>query len=481
MSLRLKLALLAAALVAFAVGAVTVTSSRVIADRLNSEVDRSLADAVTQAESALPERGRPSPPRPSQRPGFQLGAVGVAVLSDSGDVTASLGADVTAVNDADRATARRAAAATPKRASVAAAGVFSTRQTDSGDVRALTVPLPGTGAMVVERSLAEVQTVISDLQRRAILVGLVVVLAAAALGWLLTLRATEPLEALRRATGELADGGALSSPLPRPGNDEVGQLAGSFATMVERLEASRAQQRALVEDAGHELRTPLTSLRLNLEVLARYPDLPEAERGPLLADLEAEVNELSTLTNEIVELATERTSQQTAGISGTGTGAATVAPDKTQAHPMMLERIAERVARRARRRTGRDVEVSCDDASRQRITMSISAPTVERAIANLVDNSLKFTEPDSPPPLLTVRATGNDLVTIEVTDRGPGIPADELTRIFDRFHRAETARSAPGSGLGLAIVASAAEAAGGTTWARNNPEGGATVGFSIAG
>lgn len=455
MSLRLKLAILSAVLVAVAVGVVTLSSSRLIGDRLHEEVDRSLMETASQADNLVGVRNRPIARRPELQRGLELGPVGLVLLSDTGEVQTALGESVDSITEADRETAR--AAAETRRDGETSTGVFSTRATELGDVRTLTVPVPGTGALVVERSLDEVRSVTADLRRRSALLGGLVVVAAAAIGWWLTRRATGPLHRLRVATGELAATGTISSPLPKAGPDEVGQLAESFSTMVTRLDASRAQQRALVEDAGHELRTPLTSLRLNLEVLARYPNLPESERAPLLADLDAEVTELSRLTNEIVELATDQ---------------------RDRSAPERLEpaRLAERVARRARRRTGREVAVNAEAGTP---AVMGSAMQLERAMTNLVDNALKFSAEDAAPPSLTIRRLDADSLAIEVTDHGPGIPEADLPRVFDRFHRSEAARSAPGSGLGLAIVESIAREAGGSTWARNNPGGGATVGFSV--
>ncbi|MEZ5382795.1 MAG: HAMP domain-containing sensor histidine kinase [Microthrixaceae bacterium] len=454
MSLRLKLALLSAGLVALAVGVVTATSSRLIGNRLAEEVDQSLVDAVAEVDTAAATQARPG--RPNARPpgALQLGPVGLVVLSAAGEERTTLGEDVVTVNEADRSLAREAGSVAARPSADPTEFTFSTRSTEQGEVRTLAVGLPGSGAVVAGRSLDEVQSVTSDLRRRSGVIGLLVVAAAAAVGWLLTRGATAPLHRLRRATGELAETGSIQTPLPPAGRDEVGQLAESFGTMVNQLERSRAQQRALVEDAGHELRTPLTSLRLNLEVLAKYPDLSPEERASLLADLDAEVAELSTLTNEIVELATDRR-------------------DEAPPTEVALDRLAERVARRATRRTGRAVAVDA-----QPVTTIAQAPLVERAMVNLVDNALKFAGPAAEAPSLIVR--GDDTrATVEVRDHGSGIPPEDLPKVFDRFHRADGARALPGSGLGLAIVASAAEASGGTTWARNEPDGGASVGFSL--
>lgn len=264
MSLRLKLALLSAALVALAVSVVTFTSSTLIGNRLDQEVDRSLVDAATRAETLVPGRGRPSRPRPAPPQGLQLGPVGVALLSDRGEVSSSFGFEVNSITDGDRALARLEGAGDPRRPGRATTGVFSTRSVESGEVRALTVPLPGTGAIVAERSLDEVRSVTGDLRRRSALVGALVVAAAAALGWWLTRRATGSLDRLRLATRELAATGQLSEPLPAAGSDEVGQLAGSFSTMV-------TEPRPAVPSSGRWWRTPGTSYEL--------PDQPSAQPG----------------------------------------------------------------------------------------------------------------------------------------------------------------------------------------------------------
>jgi two-component system sensor histidine kinase MprB len=231
----------------------------------------------------------------------------------------------------------------------------------------------------------------------------------------------------------------------------VGSLARSVTTMVSALATSRDQQQRLITDASHELRTPLTSVRTNIELLRRAEDLPSEQRREVLADLQLEVEELTNLVTELVELATDRAST-----------------DETTER-LQLGEVARAVVARATRRTGRTVQLDVrgDD------TVVARPQMLERAISNLVDNALKY----SPPPF-PVHVMVNTR-QLEVLDGGPGIPQEDQPRVFDRFYRSVNARTAPGSGLGLAIVKQIVERHGGRVWAENRPAGGARVGFEL--
>jgi two-component system sensor histidine kinase MprB len=228
--------------------------------------------------------------------------------------------------------------------------------------------------------------------------------------------------------------------------------------MLDALRRSRGQQQRLVQDAGHELRTPLTSIRTNISLLRRVTELPATEREGVLDDLASESRELTGLINELVELATEQHNGE--------------ADDEVE-----LPDLLERVAVRARRRTGRDIVLA----------VAADAPTVvlgrvgglERAVSNLVDNALKFDRDGSGAVEIGLARTPSGGVRLEVRDRGPGIPAEDLDRIFDRFHRATAVRSLPGSGLGLSIVEDVALTHGGRVFAENRPGGGAVIGFTL--
>jgi two-component system sensor histidine kinase MprB len=235
--------------------------------------------------------------------------------------------------------------------------------------------------------------------------------------------------------------------VPVEGRDEAGRLAHAFNEMLASLARSRRAQHQLVQDAGHELRTPLTSLRTNVAVMQRYDELSPGSRQRLLADVESETRELTAMVNELVELATDRRDSEVP---------VSVVPGQ----------VAEAVVERARRRWGREISVTTDEAS-----VVVRPQAFERAIGNLVENALKFS--DGP---VEVVVAGR---RVEVRDRGPGIAEDDLVRVFDRFYRADAARSQPGSGLGLAIVRDMAESHGGRVFAGNREGGGAVVGFEL--
>jgi two-component system sensor histidine kinase MprB len=235
------------------------------------------------------------------------------------------------------------------------------------------------------------------------------------------------------------------------GNDEVGRLAASFNTMLVALDTSREQQRRLVVDASHELRTPLTAVRTNIEFLGRAKTLQPAERNKLVAETSLELDELTTLVAELVELATDvRTEEPVEAVD--------------------LAEIAEDVANRFQRRTGRRVEVTADAAT----TIQGRKSMLDRAISNLVDNALKFSNAPDPVEVEVVGAS------VEVRDRGAGVAPEDRAKVFDRFYRASEARTLPGSGLGLAIVKQIAELHGGTVTLGARPEGGTVAHLVLA-
>jgi two-component system sensor histidine kinase MprB len=237
-------------------------------------------------------------------------------------------------------------------------------------------------------------------------------------------RLTETVERIR-ATGD------LSAPIETPGQDEISRLGQAFAAMTAALDESVGAQRRLVADASHELRTPLTSLTTNLELLAEQPNDPNAPA--LAAAALAEAGELRVLINDLVDLA--RYGQASFHIED-----------------VRLDLVAERVAARAADRApGIRYELDCRPT-----LVRGDQDALERAIGNLVDNALKWSPPGG---RIRISAAGG---TVEVSDDGPGIPAEDLPYIFDRFYRSASARALPGSGLGLAIVRRIADMHDGT-------------------
>jgi len=322
---------------------------------------------------------------------------------------------------------------------------------DGQRYRIVTAPLGGNGAVQVARDLGETDRVLNDLLRRTIPLGMILAAAAAAMAWLLARRALRPVEQLTRAAEHVAQTQELAGTIEVTRDDEVGQLARSFNSMLEALQASRRQQQQLVTDAGHELRTPLTSIRANIEILQRAGEPDEAERERIFVDVNTEIRELSELVRELVELA---------GDAGAGDEPASL---------LDLAELADDAADRARRRTGREVttEMVGDCTIRGR------PGALERAIDNLVGNAAKFSPADTP---IRIRSEGGRL---EVHDSGPGISPADRPLVFERFYRTEDARSAPGSGLGLAIVKQIIERHAGRVFADSSPAGGAAVGFEL--
>jgi two-component system sensor histidine kinase MprB len=332
---------------------------------------------------------------------------------------------------------------------------LDTTTLDGVRYRVATVPFHEGGWLQLARDLSDTEDLLDSLRARLTLLTVSGVATAALLGWLLAGRIARPVVQLRDATRALRAGADLTAPLPVDGPGEVGDLARSFAGMVDALTTSREQQRRLVADASHELRTPLTSLTTNLELLDQFDRLPPEDRPEVLGAVQADVDDLTHLTTELVDLASDR-----------GTDEPAQAIDLTE--------VADAVAARARRRTGRAITVESVDDGAVRPPLLGRPQMLERAIANLVDNAVKYGPPGAPVEVV-VTATG-----LEVRDHGPGIPDGDEARVFERFYRSPESGDRPGSGLGLAIVEQVVARHGGRVWARNDPTGGACVGFDLA-
>jgi two-component system, OmpR family, sensor histidine kinase MprB len=301
------------------------------------------------------------------------------------------------------------------------------------DYRIYTMQFPGNPGTLVRAALplsntASTQTALGWLLAALIPAGAI---AAAATARLAAGRVLRPVGKLTETVERIRATGDLSAPIETPGQDEISRLGQAFAAMTAALGESAGAQRRLVADASHELRTPLTSLTTNLELLAERPDDPSAPA--LAAAALAEAGELRVLINDLVELARD--------------GRASF-----HIEDVRLDLVAERVAARAAGRApGLRYELDC------RPTLVRGDPdALERAIGNLVDNALKWSPPDGHIHISV--ASG----TVEVSDDGPGVPADDLPYIFDRFYRSAGARALPGSGLGLAIVRRITDMHGGT-------------------
>lgn len=365
---------------------------------------------------------RPMPPLPQER--------SIQDLDQQGVVRARAGYDMP-VTAADRR--------------IAATGGEATRTQQLASEPRLMIVTVGArgGAVMFARDLTETDATVGRLRFLAVLICAAGVFLAALVGLVVTRRAMRPIANLTDDVTRRADSPDDLSPLDgTPRGDEVGRLTAGYNRLLSSLAASRDQQQALVADTSHELRTPITSLRTSIELLHRAPDLPDDTRAELLANAVAELEELTHLVDEIVLLAS---------------GAAADGPMADCDLGAIVTTAVERTRRRATGTVTLDVS-PC--------TVHGRATTIERAVTNLLDNARKWS-PAGGEIHVTVAAG-----RVTVRDHGPGVPAEDRERVFDRFARGRDVEGVPGSGLGLAIVRAVAEDHGGRAWIDEAPGGG---------
>jgi two-component system sensor histidine kinase MprB len=330
-----------------------------------------------------------------------------------------------------------------------------------GAVRIYTVPvLIGQGiqkqpaALQLAVPFADVNHTLHTLALVLFLVAVCGIGLALVLGYLVARSSLLPVERLTQAAEHVAATQDLDATIEVTGEDELARLAASFNAMLAAVAASRHAQAQLVADAGHELRTPLTSLRTNVEVLIKMGDLPAEDRQALLADVTAQLEELTTLVGDLVELARE---------------------DEQEPEPqdLRLDLIVDRTLERARRRAP-----SLRFLAHVEPGMVRGQPALlERAILNVLDNAAKWSPPGADVSVWLTRNGANWY--LQVHDHGPGIAPDDLPHVFERFYRAPSARALPGSGLGLAIVRQVVQAHAGTVAINSPPDGGTLVTISL--
>jgi two-component system, OmpR family, sensor histidine kinase MprB len=321
-------------------------------------------------------------------------------------------------------------------------------------IREVVVPMPPplNGAVVVGRVVDDVHHELEHLRLLLILVSLGGIGVAAIAGALVARTVLAPVRRLTAAAERIAETRDPSERVPEGGRDELSRLGASFNTMLAALEDALETQRQFVADASHELRTPLTSMQTNIDVLKQQERLAPDARGRLFDDLQREAHEMRDLIGGLLELARGE-------------------DPSLERQTVQLDELVASVVDRARARYPHltfqeQLEPATIDGIPDRI---------ERAVWNLLENAGKWSESGS-----TVEVTlfGGE---VRVRDHGPGIAPDERERVFDRFYRAASARSQPGSGLGLAIVREVAEAHGGSVSAEEAPGGGALLRLRLAG
>ena len=444
MTVRRRLSLAAAAAVAIAIAIASLASYLAVQAKLLGEVDSALKQRAQEIQAFSrfkPPLGRP--PRPP------LGPTPQAQFGGAAGLVQFVAPDGRPRQIAERKSRR--IPLTPQARAVARGSSSETLlqdQTVSGQqLRVLTAPLDRGGAVQVARPLNEVESVLHQLVLLFAVITAGGIGLAALLGAVVSRASLAPVVRFTEETESISQGPDLSLRLPVVHDDELGRLARSYNATLEALERSADAQRQMVSDASHELRTPLASLKTNLELLLRSDDrLPDVDRIELESDLVEQIDELTLLVDDVVELARR--------------GEAEKAAEDVDLDEVVGAAI-ERVQRHA---SGIRFEVRLEPC-----TVKGRSERIGRAVYNLLDNAAKWSPSGA---TVEVRLTAG---TLSIRDHGPGIGAENLPFVFDRFYRAPEARSRPGSGLGLAIVRQTAEAHGAEVSAANAEGGGAVL------
>jgi len=467
MSLRARMGLFAGAAVAIAVIAVVVAGYEGTRKELQSQVDQSL-----QSLSKRPLENIGLGPHGGPPGVIQLGPRAPSGDRDGGDPDEGLGIDQLppqAFGGASGAFTlfKRGGGtyvpngqsyeipSTPAIRALAASGhgQFYTNMRVSGThIRVLVTGIGDKGALAVALPLTTVDNALSNQLVLLLVIGGAGILLAVIFGLLVARTALAPIRRFTRQTESIAHNPERieHERLDVTGSDEIARLATTFNETLDALEQSVQSQRNLVADASHELRTPIATIRANLQLMREEELLSPEDRAALREDVIEELDELTALVADVVELARG---------------------SKPSAEPgdVRLDSIVRDALGRARRRApGLSFHQVIEP------TLVRGEPDrISRAVTNLLDNASKW----SPEGGVVEVTLHNGVVTVR--DHGPGFKEGDLPYVFDRFHRAKDARSKPGSGLGLAIVRQAAEAHDGFVEAANARDGGAIlrVGF----
>jgi signal transduction histidine kinase len=439
MPLRFKLTLAFTGVMAVLLTGAGIALSLLVASNLDTTIDDGLEARAGDAAAVV-------------RSGAQQ-------LSNSGEAFAQvLTLDGDVIETTDSAGGRPLLDPASLREAAGGIVIVERKSQDGARLRLLARPVKTDGReeiVVVGEPLAQRERALDALHALLLIGGPLALLIASAVGYALAAAALRPVERMRRhAAAVTAAGTSERLPVP-PANDEIGRLGRTLNEMLARLEVSFKRERAFVSDASHELRTPLAILRTELE-LALRGEHTKVELEDALRSAAEEAERLSKLAEDLLVIA--RSDQ----------GRLPVRPERLEAG-FVLARVAGRFQTRARAE-GRPLEADPSPG----VELHADPARVEQALANLVDNALTYGEGRV---VLSARAH-NGTVELHVRDDGSGFPEEFLPRAFERFTRADEARTRGGTGLGLAIAAAIAGAHGGSAHAEN-VAGGADVWIAL--
>ncbi len=426
-SLRVRLTVISTLVVALGLAAAGVLLVAALDRSLLASLDESARQRAGDI-AALVDAGQLADPLPT------FGSAVAQVVDDEGRVLAATpgGDRLVALLEPAELTAARAGEA------VALPGA---RIGDSDPYRVVAVSAGSTAdpqTILVAVPVADQQRTVGLVRVAVVMGGVAATAALAALSWFVVGSALRPVEALRRGAAEIS-GSRESRRLPEPGtDDEIGRLATTLNDMLARLETAATRQRSFVADAAHELRSPLTNLRTGLEVALLHPgESGQPEDAAWRAAAEDALVDVARMTRLVDDL-------------------------------LLLARLDEG-ARAGRPSTIVDLhEVAAVVAQQHQVTLTGDSPApvrgdadaLHRIVANLTDNAVRHATGH-----VCIETTRTPVATVlTVTDDGPGIPAEDRQRVFERFARLDEARGRldGGSGLGLAIVSDLVRAHHGT-------------------
>ena len=273
------------------------------------------------------------------------------------------------------------------------------------------------------------------------------------LSGLLSRALTRKIGQLLTAIREVREG-AYSHRAEVPGRDEIAQLAQEFNSLTDRLQTTENARRRFVSDASHELKTPLAAIRLLTDSILQTENIDPETTREFVADIGAEAERLSRITEDLLRL--------------TRLDSGVMEPPAVVDVLPVLEQVMRMMSLVAQEK-GTELTYRSEGTC----TVLASRDEIHQIIYNLTDNAVKYSPPGSTVQVSLLHR--GDLVVLTVEDNGPGIPEEDLPRLFERFYRVDKARSrdAGGTGLGLAIVSDTVRKRGGTVEAGNRPEGGA--------
>ena len=347
---------------------------------------------------------------------------------------------------------------------------------------------PVIGVLLVAKSLSDVDATTLLLRALLLLSGVATLAGTLIASWIIATRVLHPLSELvvtaRSIAASTARGthlGNLSQRVPHPrGRDEMAQVVETFNEMLASLQSATETQRRFVADASHELRAPLTTIQGNLAFLLRHLDeLPPEERRTMLADAHGETLRLAGLVEELLLLARADASVDT--LPG-AQAVETAAEERTRsAPPVELDRAVLQLVRQLRRRLSVEgSKLKLEISHIEPVRVRGDEESLRRVTLILLDNAIKYT------PIRDEEGASRVIVSLErargqavlrVRDTGTGIDPTDLPHIFERFYRADRARSSQGTGLGLSIAQTFVEQLGGRITAESIPGKGST--FSV--